>query len=57
MAKKVVYIVNQYAPSRTPRRFISVVIWTIFLDTDTHAAAHAYARSSNDFPEEYRAET
>lgn len=41
IAKKVVYIVNQYAPMSRPRRCISAVICTIFLETLTQAAAQA----------------
>lgn len=41
MAKNVVYMVNQYAPINNPRLFISVVMWTIFRETLTPAAAQA----------------
>jgi hypothetical protein len=44
------YIVNQNAPTRSPRLFISVVMWTMFRDTLTHAAAQAYDLSSIVLP-------
>jgi len=44
------YIVNQNAPTNRPRLFISAVMWTMFRDTLTHAAAHAYDLSSIVLP-------
>ncbi len=44
------YIVNQNAPTRRPRLFISVVMWMMFRDTLTHAAAQAYDLSSIVLP-------
>lgn len=44
IAKKVVYMENQYAPANKPRRRISEVMWMILRDTLTHAEAHANAR-------------
>jgi hypothetical protein len=46
------YIVNQKAPTKRPRFFISVVIWTMLRETLTHAAAHAYDLSSIVLPEQ-----
>jgi hypothetical protein len=50
MAKKVVYMVNQYAPIKRPLLFISVVMCTTLRETLTQAAAHAYDLSSIAFP-------
>lgn len=44
------YIVNQNAPTRRPRLFISVVMWMMFRDTLTHVAAQAYDLSSIVLP-------
>jgi hypothetical protein len=44
IAKKVVYMENQYAPANNPRRLISEVICIMLRETLTHAEAHANAR-------------
>lgn len=57
MAKKVVYIVNQYVPFNRPRLFISDVMCTMLRETLMQAAAQAYDLSSIDLPEEVFGET
>lgn len=46
MAKNVVYIANQYDPVNSFLFFISAVMWMMFRETLTQAAAHANDRGS-----------
>jgi hypothetical protein len=48
-----VYMTNQYAPTRSPFFFISVVMWTMLRATLTQAAAHAKLLLSTFFASQH----